>query len=61
MKRRQLLTGGLSMIALSRMARALGDSQLFRGEIPTGPFLPFWKSLKAYRCPAWFQGNFSKF
>ena len=28
---------------------------LFGGEIPKGPFLPFWESLKSYRCPDWFR------
>ena len=32
MNRRLLLTSGISMIALSRMANALGDSQFFRGD-----------------------------
>ena len=43
------------MIALSRMAQALGDSQFFHGEVPQGPFLPFWESLKSYQCPDWFR------
>src|ERR1700693_6148077 len=55
MKRRQFLTSGISMIALSQMGRALGNSPFFRGTTPEGPFLPFWESLKAYRCPNWFQ------
>ena len=55
MKRRRFLTGGISMIALSRLARALEDSQFFRGQVPNGPFLPFWESLKSYRCPDWFR------
>jgi len=55
MNRRSFFTGGLSMLALSRMAHALGDSQFFRGEVPHGPFLPFWESLKSYHCPDWFQ------
>jgi hypothetical protein len=25
----------------------------FKGTIPDGPFLPYWESLKAYRCPSW--------
>ena len=55
MNRRSFFTGGLSMLALSRMAHALADSQFFHGEVPRGPFLPFWESLKSYRCPDWFQ------
>ena len=55
MNRRLFLTSGISMIALSRMARGLEDSPFFKGTIPDGPFLPYWESLKAYRCPSWFQ------
>jgi hypothetical protein len=39
MNRRLFLTTGISMIALSRMAKALGDSLFFRGTISDGPFL----------------------
>ncbi len=55
MNRRLFLTSGISMIALSRMAKGLEDSPFFTGTIPDGPFLPYWESLKAYRCPSWFQ------
>ena len=55
MNRRLFLTSGISMIALSRMAKGLEDSPFFKGTIPDGPFLPYWESLKAYRCPSWFQ------
>ena len=55
MRRRQFLGSGLSMIALSRMAKALGNSPFFQGTVPNGPFLPFWESLKTYRCPDWFR------
>ncbi|MGA2050474.1 MAG: alpha-L-fucosidase [Terracidiphilus sp.] len=55
MNRRSFLASGLSVIALSRIAHALGDSQLFQGQVPQGPFLPFWESLKSYRCPDWFR------
>src|ERR1039458_9938176 len=55
MNRRLFLRSGISMIALSRMAQALGDSQFFHGEVPQGPFLPFWESLKSYQCPDWFR------
>ncbi len=34
MNRRSFFAGGLSMIALSRMAHALGDSPFFRGDVP---------------------------
>jgi alpha-L-fucosidase len=55
MNRRLFLTSGISMIALSRMAQGLEDSPFFKGTIPDGPFLPYWESLKAYRCPDWFR------
>src|SRR5438270_8696688 len=55
LNRRTFVTGGLSAIALSRTAHALGDSPFFQGNVPSGPFLPFWESLKAYRCPDWFR------
>jgi alpha-L-fucosidase len=50
---RLFLTSGISMVALSRMAQGLEDSPFFKGTIPDGPFLPYWESLKAYRCPDW--------
>ncbi len=55
MNRRRFLASGISMIALTRMAHALEKSQLFEGNIPQGPFLPFWESLKSYQCPDWFR------
>jgi alpha-L-fucosidase len=55
MKRRSFLAGGLSVLAAARFAKALEDSPMFRGEVPSGPFLPFWESLKSYRCPDWFR------
>ena len=55
MNRRLFLKSGMSIVALSRATRALGDSAFFRGEVPNGPFLPFWESLKSYRCPDWFR------
>ncbi len=39
MNRRQLLTSGISMIALSRMAKALGNSPFFRGDDSAGSVL----------------------
>lgn len=55
MNRRSFFAGGLSTLALARVAHALGGSQLFQGGIPQGPFLPFWESLKFYHCPEWFR------
>jgi alpha-L-fucosidase len=55
MNRRMFLASGISMIALSPMAKAEGNWQFFQGTMPNGPFLPYWESLKAYRCPNWFR------
>lgn len=55
MDRRLFLTSGISMIALSQMAKAVGNSPFFQGSIPNGPFLPYWESLKTYQCPGWFR------
>lgn len=55
MNRRSFLTGGISALALARTAHASGDWQFFHGNTPQGPFLPFWESLKSYRCPEWFR------
>jgi alpha-L-fucosidase len=54
MNRRSLLVGGVTALAMSRL-RALADSPFFRGNVPSGPFLPYWESLKAYQCPEWFR------
>jgi alpha-L-fucosidase len=53
--RRSFLRSGLSIFALTRIAHALDNSQFFQGEVPQGPFLPFWESLKSYQCPDWFR------
>lgn len=55
MNRRSFFAGGFSALALAAMANALEQSQLFEGEVPKGPFLPFWESLKSYRSPDWFR------
>ena len=55
MNRRSFLAGGLSLLTLRQIATALDSSQFFRGYVPSGPFLPFWESLKSYRCPDWFR------
>jgi alpha-L-fucosidase len=55
MDRRLFLTSGISMIALSQLAKAIGNSPFFDGTIPNGPFLPYWESLKSYQCPDWFR------
>ena len=55
MNRRMFLTSGIATVALSRMAKALGNSPFFQGAVPNGPFLPYWESLKSYRCPEWFR------
>lgn len=53
--RRSFLQGAAWAFAAPRLAKASGHSQFFRGDLPDGPFLPFWESLKAYRCPEWFR------
>jgi alpha-L-fucosidase len=55
MNRRSFLAGSTSLLALSRIANALGDSPFFHGDVPKGPFLPFWESLKSYQSPEWFR------
>jgi alpha-L-fucosidase len=40
---------------LAGTSKAFADTPFFRGNVPTGPFLPLWESLKAYRCPTWFR------
>lgn len=53
--RRQFFLGGLSLMPLLPGQAAMGGASFFRGRTPTGPFLPFWESLKAYQCPEWFR------
>jgi Alpha-L-fucosidase len=53
--RRSFLVSRASTIALAGVSRCLGQSAFFRGQVPDGPFLPFWESLKSYRCPDWFR------
>ena len=55
MNRRSFLRGGASAFAGASGAKAFADSPFFRGDVPSGPFLPFWESLKSYRCPEWFR------
>ncbi len=55
MNRRSFIRTGASILAMTRLARALDNSQLFEGDLPPGPFQPSWDSLKAYRCPDWFR------
>jgi alpha-L-fucosidase len=53
--RRSLLLGSACAFAWAGVSRAFGDSPFFRGEVPSGPFQPFWESLKSYQCPDWFR------
>jgi alpha-L-fucosidase len=55
LNRRSLLLGGACAVALTGVSKVFGDSRFFRGQIPEGPFSPFWESLKSYRCPDWFR------
>jgi alpha-L-fucosidase len=54
MKRRSFLFGGASILAWAAAAKP-GYSQLFRGQVPDGPFQPDWESLKTYQCPDWYR------
>jgi alpha-L-fucosidase len=51
MDRRLFLAGS----ALATAASAAGRFSFFRGNVPVGPFEPYWESLKAYECPQWFR------
>ncbi len=55
MNRRSLLLGGACAVTLAAVPKVFADSPFFRGQVPEGPFLPFWESLKSYRCPDWFR------
>jgi len=55
LNRRSLLLGGTYALALTAVSKAFGQSPFFRAEVPDGPFLPFWESLKSYSCPDWFR------
>ena len=55
MNRRSLLLGGACALALTGVSKVFGESRLFQGQVPDGPFSPFWESLKSYRCPDWFR------
>ena len=52
--RRSVLSATAALIGLYGMGKVSAAS-LFRGDVPDGPFLPFWDSLKAYRTPEWFR------
>jgi len=53
--RRSFLLGVAGAFGFTEVCRAFGDSAFFSGDLPKGPFLPFWESLKSYRCPDWFR------
>jgi alpha-L-fucosidase len=57
--RRQFVAGGVGLLAVGRtifgqQRRGYSDSS-FAGVPITGPFRPYWESLKAYKCPDWFR------
>jgi len=54
LKRRSVLSAATALVGLYGITRASGTA-LFQGDVPDGPFLPFWDSLKAYRTPEWFR------
>ena len=51
MDRRSFLTTGTSAFAWTALAKQ-AHAQMFRGQVPDGPFQPDWESLKSYRCPS---------
>ena len=54
LNRRHFVTGSL-LTGVATAARGGITSPFFRGSVPSGPFQPYWESLKAYRCPEWFR------
>jgi alpha-L-fucosidase len=50
--RRRLLAG--TAAALAAPGQGLADP-FFQGTPPSGPFQPFWESLKSYKSPDWFR------
>jgi len=54
MNRRSFLTTGASAFAWTALAKP-ARAQMFRGQIPEGPFQPDWESLKAYQFPDWYR------
>ena len=54
MNRRSFLSAGASAFAWTALARP-GHAQMFRGQVPEGPFQPDWESLKSYQCPDWYR------
>ena len=48
----------LSTRALASAWAALAKpehAEMFRGQVPDGPFQPDWESLKSYHCPDWYR------
>ena len=52
MNRRSFLSTSASAFAWAAFAKQ-GRAQMFRGQVPDGPFQPAWESLKSYQCPDW--------
>ena len=50
--RRFFLAGAAAALAFPSVTRA---DPLFKGRVPSGPFQPYWESLKAYQVPDWFR------
>ena len=55
MHRRSFLSATSASILAAFSTRRTDAAAFFEGNIPEGPFLPFWESLKSYRCPDWFR------
>ncbi len=54
MNRRSFLSAGAFAFACTALPRP-GHAQMFRGQVPEGPFQPDWESLKSYQCPNWYR------
>jgi len=54
MNRRSFLSTSASAFAWAAFAKP-GRAQMFRGQVPDGPFQPDWESLKSYQCPDWYR------
>ncbi len=54
MNRRSFLSASASAFAWSALTKP-GHAQMFRGQVPEGPFQPDWESLKSYQCPNWYR------
>jgi alpha-L-fucosidase len=54
MNRRSFLSTGASAFAWAALAKP-AHAQMFRGQVPDGPFQPDWESLESYQSPDWYR------